>query len=122
MDDIEAVRLGRSGDDWALACADEKLVADANAYLGYLADRNYSPQTIRTYGYGLLAFTRWLHASAATSIVDARGGQSAVGESVLDPGPGHGRADAVLRAAFVRGPGLIGHGCGHRRPVVAGPR
>src|ERR1035437_3320778 len=66
MDHIEAVRLGRSGDDWALACADEKLVADANAYLGYLADRNYSPQTIRTYGYGLLAFTRWLHTSALT--------------------------------------------------------
>src|ERR1035437_7058427 len=66
MDHIEAVRLGRSGDDWALACADEKLVADANAYLGYLADRNYSPRTIRTYGYGLLAFTRWLHTSALT--------------------------------------------------------
>ncbi len=31
-----------------------------NAYLGYLADRNYSPRTVRTYGYGLLAFARWL--------------------------------------------------------------
>ncbi len=34
-----------------------------NAYLGYLADRNYSPRTVRTYGYGLLAFARWLAAS-----------------------------------------------------------
>ena len=29
-------------------------------YLGYLQDRNYSPRTIRTYGYGLLAFCRWM--------------------------------------------------------------
>jgi site-specific recombinase XerD len=31
-----------------------------NDYLSYLADRNYSPRTIRTYGFGLLAFCRWL--------------------------------------------------------------
>ncbi len=31
-----------------------------NDYLGYLSDRNYSPQTVRAYGYGLLAFCRWL--------------------------------------------------------------
>ena len=34
-----------------------------NAYLGYLGDRNCSPRTVRTYGYGLLAFARWLAAS-----------------------------------------------------------
>ena len=69
MDDNEAVRLERDGDDWHLACVDERLAADANAYLGYLADRNYSPRTIRTYGYGLLAFTRWLHTSGLTAQV-----------------------------------------------------
>jgi hypothetical protein len=31
-----------------------------NEYLGYLADRNYSPRTGRAYGYDLLAFCRWL--------------------------------------------------------------
>ena len=31
-----------------------------NEYLGYLADRNYSPRTVRAYGYDLLAFCRWL--------------------------------------------------------------
>ncbi|MDE8649974.1 tyrosine-type recombinase/integrase [Rhodococcus qingshengii] len=31
-----------------------------NEYLGYLADRNYSPRTLRAYGYDLLAFCRWL--------------------------------------------------------------
>ena len=66
MEDDEAVRLERDGDDWQLACADERFVAEANSYLGYLSDRNYSPRTIRAYGYGLLAFTRWLYASELT--------------------------------------------------------
>jgi site-specific recombinase XerD len=67
LDDDEAVRLERDSDGWQLACVDERLVADANAYLGYLADRNYSPRTIRAYGYCLLAFSRWLHASGLTA-------------------------------------------------------
>jgi site-specific recombinase XerD len=29
-------------------------------YLGYLADRRYSPRTLRAYAYDLLAFCRWL--------------------------------------------------------------
>lgn len=33
------------------------LVSD---YLGHLLDRNYSPATVRAYGYDLLAFCRWL--------------------------------------------------------------
>lgn len=40
--------------------SDPSLVAEANSYLGYLADRNFSPRTVRTYGYGLLAYHRWL--------------------------------------------------------------
>ncbi len=31
-----------------------------NEYLGYLGDRNYSPMTVRAYGFDLLAFSRWL--------------------------------------------------------------
>src|SRR5450631_4318056 len=57
MDDNEAVRLERDGDDWQLVCVDERLVADGN----------YSPRTIRAYGYGLVAFTRWLHTSGLTA-------------------------------------------------------
>jgi integrase/recombinase XerD len=45
---------------WRLTCTEQTRVAEPNAYLGYLADRNYSPRTIRAYGYGLLAYTRWL--------------------------------------------------------------
>jgi site-specific recombinase XerD len=32
----------------------------ANDFLGYLADRGYSPGTVRSYAYDLLAFLRWL--------------------------------------------------------------
>lgn len=45
------------------------MVADANAYLGYSADRGYSPRTIRTYGYALVGFTRWL-ARTGTTVED----------------------------------------------------
>lgn len=31
-----------------------------NEFLGYLADRNFSPRTCRAYAYDLLAFSRWL--------------------------------------------------------------
>src|SRR6478752_2395829 len=31
-----------------------------NEFLGYLADRNFSPRTCRAYAYDLLAFVRWL--------------------------------------------------------------
>jgi integrase/recombinase XerD len=31
-----------------------------NDYLAYLGDRNYSPRTVRAYGFDLLAFCRWL--------------------------------------------------------------
>ena len=31
-----------------------------NDYLGYLADRHYSPRTVRSYAFDLLVFARWL--------------------------------------------------------------
>ncbi|MTB73263.1 tyrosine-type recombinase/integrase [Arsenicicoccus sp. MKL-02] len=64
MSGVAAVVLVRDeARSWRLTSSDPRVVADANAYLGYLADRGYSPATIRTYGYGLLAFTRWLAAT-----------------------------------------------------------
>jgi len=35
-----------------------------NEFLGYLADRNFSPRTCRAYAYDLLAFARWLTGSS----------------------------------------------------------
>ena len=57
----ETLRLEPGEGSWRLV-GDGALatVALANEYLDYLADRNYSPQSVRAYGYGLLAFCRWL--------------------------------------------------------------
>ena len=45
---------------WALAGQDAAQFKLVDEYLGYLTDRNYSPKTVRSYGYDLLAFCRWL--------------------------------------------------------------
>lgn len=49
-------RLGR----WLLVGGGVERVALINDYLGYLADRGYSPATVRAYAFDLLAFARWL--------------------------------------------------------------
>jgi hypothetical protein len=54
------LRLERLADGWALAGAGVKRFSLVNEYLSYLSDRNYSPQTVRAYGFALLAFCRWL--------------------------------------------------------------
>jgi len=52
--------LEQAGDGWLLAGDDVGRFGLVNEYLSYLVDRNYSPRTVRSYGYGLLAFCRWL--------------------------------------------------------------
>ena len=54
------LRLETSGGTWLIAGAGSSAFATVNEYLGYLADRNYSPATVRAYGFDLLAFCRWL--------------------------------------------------------------
>ncbi len=54
------LRLDASGGTWLIAGAGSSAFATVNEYLGYLADRNYSPATVRAYGFDLLAFCRWL--------------------------------------------------------------
>ena len=56
----EELRLDRIVGGWALAGAEVDRFALVNEYLSYLSDRNYSPQTVRVYGFSLLAFCRWL--------------------------------------------------------------
>ena len=58
--DTTRIVLERSSGSWRVSGGDPPLVRLPNEYLGYLEDRNYSPRTIRTYGYGLVAFCRWL--------------------------------------------------------------
>ena len=52
--------LDRSDTGWCLVGDGAGRFGLVNEYLSYLADRNYSPRTVRTYGFGLLAFCRWL--------------------------------------------------------------
>lgn len=40
---------------WVLSGSGAEKYPLINQYLGYLADRNYSPRTLRAYGYDLLA-------------------------------------------------------------------
>jgi len=45
---------------WQLCGTAAEKFALVNEFLGYLADRNFSPRTCRAYAYDLLAFVRWL--------------------------------------------------------------
>jgi integrase/recombinase XerD len=56
----DGLSLEPSESSWVLAGDRVDRFALVNDYLSYLADRNYSPRTIRTYGFSLLAFCRWL--------------------------------------------------------------
>ncbi len=54
------LRVEEMDGSWTLAgprLAEFQLV---NEYLSYLADRNYSPKTVRSYAFSLLDFCRWL--------------------------------------------------------------
>ena len=55
---------------WQLAGGDAGRFGLVNDYLSYLGDRNYSPRTIRTYGFALLAFCR-TQASIQKLVVEA---------------------------------------------------
>ena len=54
------MRLEADGEGWVLAGGAAARYGLVNEYLGHLLDRNYSRATVRSYGYDLLAFCRWL--------------------------------------------------------------
>lgn len=60
------LRLEREGEYWALTGPAATGFTAINEYLSYLADRNYSPRTVRAYGFDLLNFARWLSAEGIT--------------------------------------------------------
>ena len=61
MPDTESLRVHGGGERWRIEggwrAADRQL---CNDYLGYLADRRYSPASVRAYAFDLLHFARWL--------------------------------------------------------------
>jgi site-specific recombinase XerD len=54
------LRIEERGGGWVLSGSAVAGFALVNDYLGYLADRRYSPRTVRAYAFDLLAFCRWL--------------------------------------------------------------
>ena len=54
------LRLEQRDDGWVLTGSEAERFGLVNEYLSYLADRDYSPRTVRAYGFDLLAFCRWL--------------------------------------------------------------
>ncbi|WP_220449935.1 site-specific integrase [Nonomuraea longispora] len=58
----QGLRLEECAGGWTLAGSSAGQFVVVDEYLAYLADRNYSPKTVRAYGYDLLAFCRWLSA------------------------------------------------------------
>jgi site-specific recombinase XerD len=59
------LRIDDSGDGWVLAGPAASRFTLVNEFVGYLADRRYSPRTVRAYAFDLLAFCRWLLAEDA---------------------------------------------------------
>ena len=54
------LRAVQRGAQWCLDGGGSPDVQVINDYLGYVADRGYSPRTVRAYAFDLLAFARWL--------------------------------------------------------------
>jgi site-specific recombinase XerD len=59
---VESLRAVEIEGRWSLVGPGPVGVDVVNDYLGYLADRGYSPRTVRAYAFDLLAFARWLAA------------------------------------------------------------
>jgi len=57
---VESLRAVERAGRWSLVGSGPGGVELVNDYLGYLADRGYSPRTVRAYAFDLLAFARWL--------------------------------------------------------------
>lgn len=65
MDGEVELRVEEQAGGWVLAGEAAGRFGLVNEYLGYLADRRYSPRTVRSYAFDLLAFCRWLLAEEA---------------------------------------------------------
>lgn len=59
-DNHDRLRLAHEGGRWFLVGPGAEGLRLMDEYLGYLADRNYSPKTLRAYGFDLVMFGRWL--------------------------------------------------------------
>ena len=72
----EGLVIERRDSGWRLVGAEADRFGLVNEYLSYLADRNYSPRTIRTYAFMLL---RFLAACRTERVAGRAGGANVVG-------------------------------------------
>jgi hypothetical protein len=61
-EEARELHVDADGEDWRLAGPGAVAFGLVSEYLGYLADRRYSPRTVRSYAFDLLHFCRWLSA------------------------------------------------------------
>ena len=59
------LRVEASGGSWRISGPGDEAPGLVNAFLAHLADRNYSPRTVRAYAFDLLHFCRWLASEGA---------------------------------------------------------
>lgn len=59
-EDVTVLSIARCSGAWQLVGDDAAMCSAVNEYLAYLADRNYSPRTVRAYAFDLLSLCRWL--------------------------------------------------------------
>jgi site-specific recombinase XerD len=58
--DPSSLRVEQTDQNWLISGSRVDDVRLINDYLAYLADRHYSPRTVRAYAFDLLHFARWL--------------------------------------------------------------
>src|ERR1700756_146995 len=68
---VESLRAVERDGRWSLVGSGPVGVGLINDFLGYVADRGYSPRTVRAYAFDLLHFARWL-AADGTGLGPAR--------------------------------------------------
>jgi integrase/recombinase XerC len=121
---------------WRLDGEDEGAdLALVNDYLGYVADRGYSPRTVRAYAFDLLAFLRWLVledlglGQVSTDVllrflafcrVAVLPGQAGGNVVPLRSGRANGYAPATINRRLAAISGLFGYRA-MRDPAVASP-
>jgi hypothetical protein len=60
MPDTQTLRVTGGGERWRIEDGPRSAGWQLCNYLGYLADRRYSPASVRAYAFDLLHFARWL--------------------------------------------------------------
>ncbi len=60
------LKVEASGGSWRISGPGNEAPDLVNAFLAHLADRNYSPRTVRAYAFDLLHFCRWLVSEGIT--------------------------------------------------------